>query len=366
MNVEILNKYSAQPFTTILEIKCNYSPLPHDEYLSCPNNIVDGYEPRSIPNRRRSQQFKIIECKNAILTGYRSIIKDGILLNDALLADVIDPTALKQKLLKGIQEDLDISITSAGVEIEVERRPQVSIDHPVVVLGSDEPTNYGSCLYRIIPKLINHIDPDIPVLLPIDHGHWMRTLFESILGKGKFNYMHQRTKAVYNIRTAYVPSLRNHGVYFDDATIEFYRERAARIQNRSPYEKIYLSRQYSARNKPHVRKIVNERQFIEQLEKIGFKAIEIETFPIEDQIKFIRDAKIIVAPGGSGLFGCVFARSAEFVLDCEPGRTWVHAHHSLLKSCRIPHSICYGTRADPLSPHSSWEINIDAAMKVFS
>ena len=80
----------------------------------------------------------------------------------------------------------------------------------------------------------------------------------------------------------------------------FLKEENSNIET---YEKIYISRA-----KATSRKIINEKDFVEKLEKDGFKILFAEDLSIYDQAKIFNGAKIIVTPHGSGLANLIFIK----------------------------------------------------------
>lgn len=71
----------------------------------------------------------------------------------------------------------------------------------------------------------------------------------------------------------------------------------------------------------------------------GFSIVKPEAFSLVDRLRVMRDAEVIVCPGGSGLFNLAFAQKARFVVDLEPNQTWLYAHGNLLRSLKFQHAI---------------------------
>jgi hypothetical protein len=83
------------------------------------------------------------------------------------------------------------------------------------------------------------------------------------------------------------------------------------------YEKIYISR-----GKAVHRKITNEEEVMELLEKKGFKLIYAEDEPFERKIKLFQSADLVVAPHGAGLTNLLFCKPGTKVIEIfNPG--WV-------------------------------------------
>jgi capsular polysaccharide biosynthesis protein len=152
--------------------------------------------------------------------------------------------------------------------------------------------------------------------------------------------------------------MRNWSVAFDDKTRAFYHHHAAAIPGTSPMRRIYMSR----RNQK-IRTMLNEAALEAELVARGFHIIEPEALPLADRIRVIRDAEVIVCPGGSGLFNLVFANNAKLVLDIEASKTWIFAHTRLMNSLELPHLVLIGDQVQNGNPHAEWTAPITDAMQ---
>lgn len=86
--------------------------------------------------------------------------------------------------------------------------------------------------------------------------------------------------------------------------------------NSKAYDKIYISRKYAS-----TRKIVNEEELIEKIEKIGFKVIYLELSSPYEQAQLFNKAKIIVGPHGSGFANLIFSTPKCKVVEIDHGTT---------------------------------------------
>lgn len=78
----------------------------------------------------------------------------------------------------------------------------------------------------------------------------------------------------------------------------------------SGFKNIYISR-----NKGSRRRVVNEAEIIELLEKKGFKVIYAEEYSIAEIISIMDSAEVIVAPHGAGLSNIAFCREGTAVYE---------------------------------------------------
>ncbi|MFG1272063.1 glycosyltransferase family 61 protein [Xanthobacter flavus] len=311
---------------------------------------------RPIPRTRQVSHFRIVHERDARTAGFRSVLtSDCNFFVDESEVEHFSYPQLFAKFASGQSEDCVFNERDEKAFITFDSEPIV-IERPVIFLGSDEPSNFGSWLYRIIPKLIDAPYRDFPVLV-YNNAPWMTGLIGRMFG-GNVSFVNHWPRRGYVLRDALIPTLRNVDVYFDEEVRSFYKYSASIVDGKSPLEKIYLSRRGQK-----LRPLLNEAELEDRLVGSGFSIVRPETMSITDQIRTIRDARIIVCPGGSGLFPMVFATSAEFILDLEAGPEWVFAHHNLLRSTARRHTILFGTRVEGTqSPHASWRVDVDAVM----
>jgi len=93
----------------------------------------------------------------------------------------------------------------------------------------------------------------------------------------------------------------------------------------SGYEKIYIKR-----NKAHMcegnsrdnnikrRHIMNENELVEDLEMLGFKAINFEDFTVSEKVQIFNRASEVVAPQSGGLVFCLFASNQTNITEIYP------------------------------------------------
>jgi len=326
----------------------------NDGLIPPPEN-ASGLE-KPIHRSRKADHFRLLHERDARIAGFRAVItRDDRLLVDESEVDRFSYDALFDKLAGPQNEDMTFRIENGAAHIQFETDPIV-IDRPVIFLGSDEPSNFGSWIYRILPKVIDAPYRDYPVLV-YNNAPWMNGLLGRMF-HGNVSVINHWPRRCYLLREAIIPTLRNVDVYFDEEVRTFYKYAAAAIDGKSPLEKVYLSRR-GQKGRP----LLNEDELEERLGARGFHIVRPETLSISDQIRIMRDARVIVCPGGSGLFSMVFATSAEFVLDIESGTEWLYAHHNLLRSTAKPHTILFGEREpEHTSPHAPWRVDVHAVL----
>ncbi len=344
----------ASEFDLLLSREMSYAELPPDSRLIPPAVEIAGLA-RPIGLAKRTSTFRVCRARDVTLVGYRTYVTadgkfflDKSMNGEFSLADYAKPFAGG-----GVVENYRARFgdgDAAVVEMPEERHV---VEEPVVSLASTEPENYGSWLFRVVPKLAGWDEWKGRSLLASQRGSWMGTVLKHFLGDDVRIVPHAAGSQTL-LRDALIPSVRNRSAYFDAGTLDFYRDHASRMPGRSTREKVYLSR--AARG---YRPLVNEGELIAALAARGFAIVEPERLPLAEQIRIVRDARILVVPGGSGLFNAVFAANAEFVLDIEPGREWVFAHHNVFRSCGLRHTMVFGDRLDTSGPHAPWKVDVD-------
>ncbi len=346
--------YAGYNLPIIKESQLQYYPLPTDSFMVVPSE-QSFYMQRPIPLNRRTSTFRVIHQRNCTLVGYRSYLtQDGDFFTDESLNKEYSLASYAKGFQGGRKiEEYYTDFHENAVRIKNEP-PKFIIDEPVICLGSAECSNYGSWLYRLIRKMIQCMEHRDRLILTYENSQWMKDVLRFFLGsdiRTRPHWPHER----YLLRDVLIPTARNIDVFFDAESLDFYRTAAAAVPGRSTDEKIYLSRRGQK-----LRSLENEQELIQRLQELGFAIISPEKLSFEEQIRTIRDAKVIVCPGGSGLFNSVFAANARYVVDIEPGWDWIYAHHNLLRSCRLPHTVLLGERLEASNPHSAWTVDVEA------
>jgi len=85
--------------------------------------------------------------------------------------------------------------------------------------------------------------------------------------------------------------------------------RAAGSSNNTS-ERIYIARPQNA-----VRRIVNEPELTELLNRYNFKQIVMEDYPLKEQIRIASEADCVIAPHGAGMVHTLFMQPESLVLE---------------------------------------------------
>jgi hypothetical protein len=352
----MFNDYTfAHDIPAVFTERCAYT----NRTSTSPQIMVDvpSCLPRQPDMPAKTENFRLLNPGPVQLRGFRAYTtpQDSFFLDESL-----DPNWGKARYASFFAkrnnrfEDYEARILDDLVQLPdltVDR----NIDEPIISLCSAEPANYGSWIYRILPKL-SALPADDRALFVYAHSPWQQALLQHFAPDRRF--IGQYPRLSYRLADVQIPTMRNLGVNFDDRTRAFYREHAAAIPGTSDMSRIYLSR----RNQP-IRPMLNEAALEEELINRGFHIIHPEDLPLPDRIRVIRDAEVIVCPGGSGLFNLVFANNATLVLDIEASKTWIYAHARLMNSLELPHIVLIGSQQQNGNPHAEWTAPIQDALR---
>ena len=118
---------------------------------------------------------------------------------------------------------------------------------------------------------------------------------------------------------------------FGGIPINFYRNKVfAKFIPQQPRKKsnrIYISREKAYNG----RKVINEDELLEVVNKLNFKKVVLESIPINEQIKLFYNAEIVIAPHGAGLTNTIFSDQINIV-ELFPGHTCQPHFYFLSKS----------------------------------
>ena len=94
---------------------------------------------------------------------------------------------------------------------------------------------------------------------------------------------------------------------------EYLRDTFLKIQGNKTGRKIYISRERATH-----RKMINECDVIDLIEKAGFEIITPEKYTVNEQASIFSAAEIVIAPHGAGLTNLVFCNPGTRVLEMFP------------------------------------------------
>nr|WP_285854233.1 glycosyltransferase family 61 protein [Paenibacillus elgii] len=123
-------------------------------------------------------------------------------------------------------------------------------------------------------------------------------------------------------------------------------------------EYIYISRENAK-----YRKVINEEEIINHLNKFGFKKVTLESMKVTQQVQLFSCAKFIIAPHGAGLTNLVFCKPGTKVIELfnpyyMPSYYWMISNHIHLNYFYLVNE------AEQLNSASSdYKVNIDKLLE---
>lgn len=315
----------------------------------------------------------VISKKNVLLTGVRTTLdRQGWWFNDQ---SYVDQAELHQDLTKLAQHQNAFLNEWTGFQptennqaftFKPDHRMTVTLRGRTLVVCSLEPDNYGSWLFRILPKLHTAMQLGLQFdRILVEGKHKRLQDYFDLIGIDRSLIAQHDRNVFYNVEHALIPSLQNSQAYLDQATQAFYSKLRARYGLPCMGEKIYISRSNHTQAGRSTRVMLNEKQLIENLSKIGFRIVCPELLSLRAQIETFSSASVVIGPSGSAMFNAVFCHPCTKLIDIESEPHWIHAHTSLFSSLGLDYNIFVG-KVDPTDNnpvHKRWMLNIPAFME---
>lgn len=310
----------------------------------------------------------VTEIPNATLFGYRELA-----WADCFTTDEEWPhAALHSQFLQNLaspeffpNEDTRLRGTSeAGVyDLQPDGRAARRINTTAVVLCSHEPSNYGSFLFRVLPKL--HAVRKLGLgQRPI--AVWAHTpSFRDLLGMAGIpaeQIIQHDTHALTTFDRVIAPSLRNPHGFLDPESHGFFQDLLQQLPEAGTGRRLYISRQGQMRRGASSRQMLNEAELIGALGRLDFEIVEPEALSPVEQARIFASAAIVVGPSGSAMFNVVFCRPGTKIVDIESEPHWIYAHAGLFASCKTDYGIFVGEvdGSDPTPVHRRFSVDIPA------
>jgi hypothetical protein len=239
---------------------------------------------------------------------------------------------------------------------------------------SAEPSNWGSFLFRIVPKLLKlkEVDQDWDNLLVYKNHRNITELLDFLEFDDHKIVAHDPTK-VYSLDESFIDSESAPEAHLPEDVIALYRNYFDVIDtkkskfknlivNKKKAEKVYVSRLGSlARNNP--RKMINELHLIDELKQIGFVILQPEKLSFLETVQIFANAKLICGPSGAGMFNAIFNTKNAEVVQFEIGTDWLWAHTNYYSSLQLPYHILLAKKLSQ-EIHSPFEVDVRSAINL--
>ncbi len=302
--------------------------------------------------------------------GYRSFLsQNGLLFNDEALVNETERDQFVARLgQKTPFENEDTGLAPASeptmFRLDGRDRPVKHLKGEVVSICSLEPTNYGSFLLRMLPKIAGRrLLQGRRVIGPL-YNESMRDLY-AMAGISLNSIIKHDTNVIYNYDKAIIPSNRNPHFLLDRETLAFYSDFRERFGTRRRPRKIFVSRlswrgSYAATH----RVMLNEEAVARRLVAEGFDVVRTHTMTTRQQIEAFSSADLVVGASGSAMFNVVFSHPGTKLIDIESEPHWVFAHQNIFGSCGLDYGIFEAKASDQnwSVHHKPFSVNVDALM----
>lgn len=356
---------------------CSAAEVPLDEQVLLPSTqgtscerfvpfpveseYLRPHTPRSI--KQDLPRFSLFSgIDRLILNGFHLFETDGVFFTDAsLVLPEADSCRVVEKWRSTVGQPEGIDFNLIGTQDKLMR---IERDGPIFLPQSSEPSNFGSWLFRFLPKLLmaKQAGERVNVLAYV-HPGWTRNIL-NLIGVDYEIIPHNPVQR-YLVTNPVIPSLAVPNVLFRPEILEHLWSLIDEQVDGYLGEKIYVSRLGQTAKRPNHRNLQNEQELLDRLLPLGFTEFRPEDYSLAQQISIFANAKVIVGVGGSNMFGCIFARKAQFIIDIESGLEWMFAHANLLSSVPAHFSIVKGVRMEreETFPHVAWIVDVDALIK---
>ncbi|MEZ2280543.1 MAG: tetratricopeptide repeat protein [Microcoleus sp.] len=118
------------------------------------------------------------------------------------------------------------------------------------------------------------------------------------------------------------------------------------LTTQQPLKINYSERIYISRQKASYRRIVNDEEVINFLEKFGFRSVELETMSVAEQAACLAAAKVVVAPHGAGLTNLVFCTPGTKVIEIFSPIYVPYCYWMISNFCDLEHYYLIGDLLD--------------------
>jgi len=224
------------------------------------------------------------------------------------------------------------------LEQQYQEMDKVEYEHVIVPWGCGG-ASYGDFLIQFLPKLArlissmpeNAVNPNTAVCLPHFHHHPWAKQYLRLLGFRDNQILDGSKKIVLppngRIIIGTGPNFTNGIAHPTDIGELLKQIRPALPPLPSkPWRRLYISRKNG-------RIMENETDLLEGLISRDFEVIQLENFPVSDQIRLFQEATIIVGPHGAGHANIMWApQTARLVEVFHP--YWMHPSYAVLSAIR--------------------------------
>ncbi|NQW94420.1 MAG: glycosyltransferase family 61 protein [Polaromonas sp.] len=324
--------------TRLLELNNNITTIRSSALFSDdPDNTG-----RTIPNIHSSLEITrfVMEIQFPwIMNGHRWLInsEQNLFMGDTHLTNrKIHPT------LFSTDRDTGLSSSESGQFNYLDRsRKTIKLSGKTGLAVSAEPSNWGSFLFQVVPKLAYLKQLGVEQILMYQNLSQQRELAD-IVGFSQESIEPHFPNCNYSFELGILCSQFHTNGFLDSFSISVFSDLSIRFRGRSKFGKrIYISRR-SGIASTRTRRCINEDELSEALENIGFSVVIPDQLSVAEQISAFSNADFVIGPAGAGLFNAVFCKPGTLLFDIESERHWIYAHCSLFSSLNLRFGIFWG------------------------
>jgi hypothetical protein len=279
-------------------------------------NLIEIYPEVKIPEVSNSEEHKIIEGKSEYSNkGFVVIAPGGRVLFDKA---VISPD---NKLLWDVSLEY-LKTPEMHSIFNEEKLPPITItEETVAVLNHPAADNFYHWMIETLARIhliqASNIKIDKYIINHDSLPFQLETLRAVGISEDRIivphNNFHLKAKKLI------IPSFID---YPNAWTCKFVRDLLLnhnKIQKNKEYDRIYIARKKR-------RRVKNEQEILDVLNKYGFKSIMLENMTLQEQIEVFHSAKIVIGAHGAGLANLVFSEPGTKVIELF-GSQYVNAQY---------------------------------------
>jgi capsular polysaccharide biosynthesis protein len=208
------------------------------------------------------------------------------------------------------------------------------------IATSTESINFGSWLFRVLPKFVVRsagiFERSLPghgadVVAPADRP-WKEDMARR--GAPDARLFAHDINAVYAFRDAVFLSQPVRNGMFPDWILDAVQAMVPERLAGNGRKRIYVSRRRWSQVRK-TRTLINEAEVETMLEKRGFTIHRPEDHGLADNARIFAGADIVVGPSGAGMFNAIFCRPGTAILEIEQSAGWRSTHANLYRSAGL-------------------------------
>lgn len=308
------------------------------------SEILDGLDPSCLPDPSNYVFEGCVEVRNSLVIGNGIASREG-----------------------GRGIDLERSLWFGEIsETPVFRKKNTLIfegpDERAYYLAGCGSANYFHWLLETLPR-IHHVNTEsgkgLYVVPPLQKFH-QETLSFLELDRSNSRFIEVHDSEVWRFPLLKIPSPLNYCGMPSELLLSFWNSAVERNHAdvpRKPEKRIYLSRTDAS-----TRRVSNESELIEALQKLGFELIQCSRLSFAQQVRLFREASVITGPHGAAMANLIFSREGTRVLELGTRAYENPCFEHLCASSGILYSKFIGKEERSGDPGSDYTVDVDSVM----